>query len=198
MSAPLDDARGRVIAIVGAESTGKSTLARTLTCALRNAGHDAVSVGEVLRDFCDRERRTPRRDEQTSIAAEQTQLIDTAAAQHAIVIADTTAIMTAVYSHIVLDDTSLYAAAEAVQRGYALTLVTALDLPWQADGLQRDGPHVRAPVDAKLRGALARAGVDFTTVAGFGDARLDAALAAVRPALAVIARERVRPSPRGA
>ena len=29
-----------------------------------------------------------------------------------------------------------------------LTLLTALGLPWRADGLQRDGPHVRELVDA--------------------------------------------------
>jgi nicotinamide riboside kinase len=197
MSEPFDDPRGRVIAIVGAESTGKSTLARALAQALREAGHDAVAVGEALRDFCDRERRTPRRDEQLAIAAEQTRLIDAAARKHAIVVADTTALMIAVYSDLVFGDTDLYATAEAVQCGYAITLVTALDLPWQADGLQRDGPHVRAPVDERLRAALARARVDSTTIAGVGAARLDAALATVRPALVGIERRPVRPSRRG-
>jgi len=198
MSGSLHLAHGRVIAIVGAESTGKSTLARDLARTLREAGHDAVAIPEVLRDFCARERRTPRRDEQASIAAEQTRLVDVAAAEHAIVVADTTALMTAVYSEIVFGDTTLYAQAEAVQRGYALTLVTALDLPWQADGLQRDGPHVRAPVDAKVRASLARAGIDSTTIAGLGAARLDAALAAVRPLLGASERGALRPSRRGA
>ncbi|HUP10225.1 MAG TPA: ATP-binding protein [Caldimonas sp.] len=191
-------ARGRVIAIVGAESTGKSTLARALAQAVRDAGRDAVAVGEALRDFCDREQRTPRLDEQAAIAAEQTRLIDEAATRHAIVVADTTALMTAVYSEIVFGDTSLYAEAEAMHRGYALTLLTALDLPWQADGLQRDGPHVRAPVDAKVRAALARAAVGFSTVTGFGDARLAAALAAVHPTLEGLASAPLTPSRRGA
>ena len=195
---PSPHARGRVIAIVGAESTGKSTLSRALAQAVRDAGRDAVAVGEALRDFCDREQRTPRRDEQAAIAAEQTRLIDDAARRHAIVVADTTALMTAVYSEIVFGDTSLYAQAEAVHRGYALTLLTALDLPWQADGLQRDGPHVRAPVDAKVRAALARAAVGFSTVAGFGDARLAAALAVVHPVLEGMARAPLTPSRRGA
>jgi len=197
MSAPLGGPRGRVIAIVGAESTGKSTLARAVEHALRRAGHDAVTVGEFLREFCDREGRTPRRDEQAGIAAEQTRLIDAAAARHAIVVADTTALMTAVYSEIVFGDTSLYAHAEAVQRGYALTLITALDLPWQADGLQRDGPHVRAPVDEKVRDALARSRIAAATVAGLGDARLAAALAVVNPELAAMTRPPLTPSHRG-
>ena len=175
---------GFVVAIVGAESTGKTTLAAELAATLRARGQDAVAVDEALRDFCDREARTPRQDEQAAIAREQSGRIATAAAAHALVVADTTALMTAVYSDLVFGDTTLYASAEAAQRGYGLTLLTALDLPWQADGLQRDGPQVREPVDAKVRAALARAGVDYAVVAGTGPARLAAAVAAVDRVLA--------------
>jgi nicotinamide riboside kinase len=174
---------GFVVAILGAESTGKTTLAFDLAEALCARGRDAVAVAEALRTFCDREGRTPRQDEQVALAGTQTRHIAAAAAAHAIVVADTTALMTAVYSDLVFGDTSLYAEAEAVQRGYGLTLLTALDLPWQADGLQRDGPHVREPVDAKVRAALARAGVGHAIVAGTGAGRLAAALAAVERAL---------------
>jgi nicotinamide riboside kinase len=92
--------------------------------------------------------------------------------------------MIAVYSDLLFADASLYAAAEAAQRSYELTLVTALDLPWQADGFIRDGAHVREPVDARVRASLARAGVAFETVSGSGGARLAAALAALDRALA--------------
>jgi hypothetical protein len=54
----------------------------------------------------------------------------------------------------------------------------ALDVPWQGDGLQRDGPHVRAPVDALIRASLERAGIAFTTIEGLGPARLATALRA--------------------
>jgi nicotinamide riboside kinase len=184
---------GRVVALLGAESTGKSTLARALTEALCAQGRDAVVIDEALRSFCDRTGRTPRRDEQAVLAREQTQRIAAAARAHALVVADTTAIMTAVYSELVFGDTSLYATAEAVQREYAVTLVTALDLPWQSDGLQRDGAHVREPVDAALRAALSRAEVDYHIIAGQGEQRLAAALAAVHRMLAppVAAGERV-------
>jgi len=64
-----------------------------------------------------------------------------------------------------------------------LTLLTALDLPWRPDGLQRDGPHVRDPVDAKIRAALGAGGLPYCVVAGHGPARLQAALAAVDRAL---------------
>jgi hypothetical protein len=58
-------------------------------------------------------------------------------------------------------------------------LVTGLDLPWVADGLQRDGPHVRGPVDTLVRQALERAGIAYRVVYGQGHQRLNNALLAL-------------------
>lgn len=175
--------RGFVIALLGAESTGKTTLAHALAQALNDAGTDAVVVSEYLREFCDTHARTPRRDEQRGIAAEQTRRIDAAATGHRVVLADTTALMIAVYSEQVFGDTSLYADAEADHARCDLTLLTALDLPWLADGLQRDGPHVREPVDARVRAALARAGCAYSIVSGTAGARLVSARASIERAM---------------
>ena len=60
-----------VIALVGAESTGKTTLARELARVLAGRGVDAVMVPEALRDFCLQHDRTPLQHEQVAIAAEQ-------------------------------------------------------------------------------------------------------------------------------
>jgi nicotinamide riboside kinase len=174
-----------VIALLGAESTGKTTLSQGLAATLAAEGRRVALVPEYLREFCQLHGRTPFQHEQQAIADKQTRRIAQAAATHDLVIADTTALMIAVYSDIVFRDTSLYAAAENAHReGCALTLLTALDLPWQADGLQRDGPQVREPVDALVRAALARAGVEHAVVFGRDAARLRGALAGVRRALA--------------
>ena len=45
-----------------------------------------------------------------------------------------------------------------------------------ADGLQRDGPQVRGPVDQKLRAALDGQGLRYQVVYGLGPQRLAAAL----------------------
>ena len=172
-----------VVALLGAESTGKTTLANELKTALREPGHDVEVVPEYLREFCNHHGRTPRRDEQRAIADEQTRRIEAAAQQHHIVIADTTAVMIAVYSDHVFNDTSLYAMAQAAHARCSLTLLTALDLPWQADGLQRDGPQVRAPVDALVRAAMTRADLPYSVIFGSGAHRLEAALACVQRAL---------------
>ncbi|MEO6363407.1 MAG: ATP-binding protein [Caldimonas sp.] len=173
--------RAFVVALLGAESTGKTTLAAELSDALGRRGDRVVVVGESLREFCALHGRTPRQDEQESIAAEQTRRIADAAATPGVdaVVADTSAWMIAVYSDLLFADTRLYALAEAAHAGTDLTLVTALDLPWVADGVQRDGAHVREPVDALLRAALVRAGVAFATIEGTGSARLAAAMATI-------------------
>ena len=173
-----------VIALLGAESTGKTTLANALAVALRGEGRHVALVTEYLREFCDAHGRTPRADEQHAIADEQMRRISRAADGHEFVIADTTALMIAVYSDTVFADASLYPSAEEAHRAACdLTLLTSLDLPWRADGLQRDGPHVREPVDALVRASLTRGGIDYAVVAGLGESRTRAALAGIRHAL---------------
>ena len=172
-----------MIALVGAESTGKTTLARELAARLRTlTGAPATWVGEWLREWCEREARTPRADEQAAIADEQRRRIDAAAATHAWVVADTTPLMTAVYSALLFGDRSLLPLAVQAHRGYAATLLTAVDLPWEAD-TQRDGAHVRVPVDRLVRETLAAHGIGWSVVGGAGHARVEAALDALAPLL---------------
>lgn len=171
------------IAIVGAESTGKTALAQTLAEHIASlTGLRCTWVGEHLRAWCDAQGRTPRQDEQASIAAQQQVLIDTAAADHDVVVCDTTPLMTAVYSERIFGDRRLQPSAVALQRPYPLTLLTALDIAWQADG-QRDGPHVRVPVDGIIRRLLTDNALPWALVAGQGEARLQSALDAVAPLL---------------
>ena len=165
------------IALLGAESTGKSQLSLALMHTLHVRGLQVHLVTEYLRTWCDAQGRTPEPHEQAQIAQQQANAV----LQHTsgIVIADTTPLMTAVYSHKLFNDTSLYAMAAEHQQVYDMTLVMGLDLPWVADGLQRDGPHVREPVDALLRSALHSAGLAYKVVYGQGQERLNNALLAL-------------------
>ena len=171
-----------VVALLGAESTGKTVLSLEIAAALEARGQRTRVASEALREFCAAHERTPRREEQAAIAAEQTRRIEAAAIDAEVVVADTTALMVAVYSDLVFADCSLYADAEAAQRCVDLTLLTATDLPWRADGVQRDGPHVRSAVDALLRASLTRAGIAFVEIGGQGGMRLANALAAIAAA----------------
>lgn len=172
------------IAVVGAESTGKTTLARAMAQRIGvETGLTCTWVAEWLRDWCDAQGRTPRRDEQAAIAAQQQARIDAAAAAHQVVVCDTTPLMTAVYSQFLFGDTALLAQALQWQRGHALTLLTALDLPWVADAHQRDGPQVREPVDRLLRQHMMANALPFSVIAHQGPTRLQAAVDAVTPLL---------------
>ena len=91
--------------------------------------------------------------------------------------------MTAVYSHFVFGDAALDEMAREAHATMAFTLLTALDLPWRPDGLQRDGPHVREPVDRLVRGFLAAWQSPWSLVAGQDDERTEAALRALGPTL---------------
>ncbi|NML14672.1 AAA family ATPase [Azohydromonas caseinilytica] len=183
--------RLNVIALLGAESTGKTALAQALAERLaRDTGLRTAWVPEVLREWCEREGRTPRADEQAAIALAQQRRIEEVAAAHDLVVADTTPLMTAVYSEYLFDDRSLHAMAADFQRRCAATLLTALDLPWVADAHLRDGAQVRAPVDRLVRGLLLAQGLSWSVVHGAGEARLEHALDALSPWL------RTLPAPR--
>ncbi len=172
---------GLLVSLVGAECTGKTTLARDLARLLQERDRLRCAwVSESLRLWCDRQGRTPHAQEQAAIAQEQARRIAEAAQGCDVVVADTTPLMTAVYSRILFGDPTLMPQALADQRLFAATLVTANDLPWEADGLQRDGPHLREPVRRLLLDSLAAAGIAHDEVAGLGPKRLELALAHVR------------------
>ncbi|WP_218509146.1 AAA family ATPase [Variovorax sp. dw_308] len=182
---------GSVIALLGAGSTGKTELAQALATRLQQRGIASTWVPEPLREWCMREGRAPRRDELQAIADEQTRRI-VEAARSGVVVADTTALSIAVYSDTLFGDTSLYPGATAAQCRYTITLLTALDLPWVDDGLQREGPQVREPFDGRLRGALAGAGIGYAVVHGTGAERLASAWNAIH---SIASRERPTGAP---
>jgi len=169
----------RRICLIGAECTGKTTLARAL--ALHFNGR---CVPEALRQFCDAHGRTPTQ-------AEQPTLIDLQLAQedqaeqlgcqpdHDLLFCDTAPLLTAVYNQHYFADHSLMDRARSLHPRYSLTLLLEPDLPWVADGLQRDGPSTQAQVHAVLLQALS--GVDHVVpVGGTGQFRTQAAINAIK------------------
>jgi nicotinamide riboside kinase len=164
------------IAILGAECTGKSTLAHALASHFTDLGRSVHAVPEYLREWCAAHNRTPLAHEQATIAAEQAQRV-LAAPPVDVLIADTTPLMTAVYSDIYFGDTALYPAAIHHQQRFNITLLASTDLPWTADGVQRDGVAQQRCVQARLQAVLVTAKLPFQVVAGLGQARLRSALA---------------------
>jgi NadR type nicotinamide-nucleotide adenylyltransferase len=158
------------IALLGAESTGKSTLAQALA-----ARYGTLWVPEYLREFVDVHARVPHEDDQAGIARTQRAREDALARDarvHDYLFCDTTPLMTAVYSRVywgrVPDDLLALEAAH----DYAFTLVAAPDLPWVPDGLQRESEEVRLRVHAQLVEVLDARRIAFTLLTGALEARV--------------------------
>jgi nicotinamide riboside kinase len=166
------------IAVLGAESTGKSTLCHNLAKALTQAGRPAYVVDEYLREWCLNQQRTPRADEQASIAEEQMRRIESISG---IAVADTTSLMTAIYSDVLFSDDSLFPQALGHLKSFSHVLVTALDLPWVADSYFRDGPASQLAVHQRLQAVLDEHHIAYAMVYGKGAQRLQAAWQAVMP-----------------
>ena len=164
------------IAVLGAECTGKSSLVAALQAHWQASGAKVLVAPEALRQWCDQHKRTPLAHEQEAIAQAQADLTEYASDVDYL-IADTSPLMTAIYSDVLFQDPSLYPFALSHQRIYQHTLVVGLDLPWQADDIQRDGPAMRERIDARLRDVLQREGLAFSMVYGQGPQRLAGALA---------------------
>jgi NadR type nicotinamide-nucleotide adenylyltransferase len=152
----------RRIAILGAESTGKSTLAEAL--AVR---HATLWAPEYLREFVATRQRVPHEDDQPGIARTQLER-ETALLPQArrFLFCDTTPLMTAVYSRIYWGRVPPELLALEAAHDYALTVVAAPDLPWVPDGLQRESAAVRMRVHAQLLAVLEGRGIAYAMVAG--------------------------------
>jgi nicotinamide riboside kinase len=168
-----------MICLLGAECTGKTTLAQALA-----AHYGGLWVPEYSRVFCDQHGRAPTMGEQASIMGAQFVQEEQVLAQarqtgcdH--VLCDTAPLMTAIYSEFYFSDASLNACAHALHARYALTLLLQPDLPWVADGVHRDGPSIGVRVHARLTHELQASHHLYIEISGSGPSRLQAAIQAI-------------------
>jgi nicotinamide riboside kinase len=168
------------IALLGAQGTGKTTLAQALAAHLCARGMAALAVPDALQAWCARAARAPQPQEQWAIAQAQEESVERAAATAAVVIADTTALMVAIRAGVPSPGEALLDFALERQRGYDATLVGGLDLAWPPGRAQAEPP--REAADALVREHLQRAGLAYQVVYGRGEQRLQAALQALEGA----------------
>jgi len=150
------------VAILGAESSGKSTLSDALARHYRT-----MWVPEYLREFVDTMRRVPHEEDQYGIALTQREREDAAAAgARRFLFCDTTPLMTALYSRVYWGRVDAQLAMLDRRHDYAWTFVTAPDTPWEPDGLQRESEAVRQDVHRMLVDSLAVRGIAYTLLKG--------------------------------
>ncbi|MBU3599022.1 ATP-binding protein [Polynucleobacter sp. 30F-ANTBAC] len=170
------------IAILGAECTGKSTLAKGLAEHF-SQHYPSNWVPEYLRSFVDHHQRTPLAEEQVLIAREQKAhearlshalLQDnhdpikplTGHAPHALLFCDTTPLITSIYSEVIFGQADALVDQIAELNDYDLTLLTEIDLPWVSDGVQRDGPEIQAAVHQLIESRLQKLEIPYLKISG--------------------------------
>lgn len=167
----------RRVAILGAESTGKTTLARRLSDAL-----GAAWVPEYGRLYCEhRDALTLTTPDFEAIAWGQVAWEDAAASTaDRVLICDTELHTTNTWADLVMGTRPDWMTAAARERRYDLVLVLENDVPWEADGTRvlehRREEHLRL-IEAELRSA----GRGWRRIGGDADARFNEALRLIRP-----------------
>jgi NadR type nicotinamide-nucleotide adenylyltransferase len=150
------------VAILGAESSGKSTLAAALA-----SHYGTLWVPEYLREFVETQGRVPDEGDQYGIARTQQEREDAAAANATrFLFCDTTPSMTAVYSRWYWGRVDAQLALLERRHDYAFTIVTAPDSPWEADGLQRDSQAVRLGIHEQVLRMLDQRAIPYLLVTG--------------------------------
>ena len=157
------------IAVVGPESTGKTTLAEALGARL-----GAAVVPEVARDLLPALGRPYVEADLADVARAQRRAED---ATPAPLVADTNLLVVRVWAEVRFGRVDPWILAHERLETYTLHLLCAPDLPWEPDPLRED-PHRRPALFARYEAALRAAGVPFAVVRGHGASRVEAAFAA--------------------
>lgn len=162
------------VAIIGPQSTGKSTLAQQL------ASHFAtVWVPEYARIFADNKPSPLDQHDVELIArgqiAAETTFFDRSNRR---LFVDTEAIMTRLYAQIYYGQCPSWIEQVAANRHYDLYLLTAPDVPWVSDP-QRDLPNQREEFFAACARAVLAKGARHEIITGDWSTRLQRAIAAV-------------------
>lgn len=163
------------IVVTGSECTGKTTLAQTL------AQHYQVEwVPEFARLFVATLGRAPAVADVETIARGQIELERRALREGGrLVIQDTDLLSTIVYSHHYYDECPVWIEQELGSRPADLYLLAHIDVPWVADGEQRDRGERREEMQALFREALVDRKLRYLEIRGSRSERLAVAVRAI-------------------
>jgi HTH-type transcriptional regulator, transcriptional repressor of NAD biosynthesis genes len=178
LEAPVRAHLARRVCVLGAESTGTTTLARDLAAHYRT-----VWVPEYGRYYSEGKYAAGSHDwtsaEFTHIARAQAEAEDwLARGANKIVICDTDPFATTIWHERYMGHPSEEVRAIADGRRYDAYVLTGDEIPFVQDGL-RDGETVRHRMHARFEGALRESGRPFIAVRGTREERLAAATALI-------------------
>jgi NadR type nicotinamide-nucleotide adenylyltransferase len=166
------------VCVLGAESTGTTTLARSLAEHYRTMWVPEYGREYSAEKFAHGETEWTT-EEFVHIAAEQTRREDLAACDaNRVVIGDTNAFATCLWHRRYMGFDSEAVAAEARRARCDLYLLTGDEIPFVQDGL-RDGEHIRHTMHASFEEALREQSVPWKLLRGSHEERMTEATAAV-------------------
>lgn len=163
----------RRIVLIGAESTGKSTLADALVEA-----RGLPRTREYVREYADGLGRPLAANDLDPIAHGQLAEED----RHGevpLVLHDTNLLSTLIYARHYFGVTQPWLEEVFAQRDYAVYLFCQPDIPWVPDPGQREGPKARLQLHAIFEAELKRRALPVVPIEGDRSTRLARALAAI-------------------
>ncbi|CAM4263681.1 nicotinamide-nucleotide adenylyltransferase, NadR type [Pedobacter westerhofensis] len=164
----------RKIAIVGPESTGKSTLTKLLA-----KHYDTLWVAEFARYYCAALTEPCTMQDEINMFHGQVALEESvlAMAEKDFIFCDTTFLTVKIWSDEMLGESPQIVLDALTERTYDLYLLLDIDLPWEEDPL-RDFPHMREHFMSIWYKELQNLGANYVLVGGIED-RFQNAVAAI-------------------
>jgi NadR type nicotinamide-nucleotide adenylyltransferase len=162
------------IAIVGPESTGKSTMSAYIA-----KYYHTVWVPEFARAYCEKLTEPPTWQDEVNMFYGQLALEEELLPQaNQLLICDTTFITVKIWSDYTFGKSPQEVLDELPKRTYDLYLLLDIDLPWEEDPL-RDFPHMREHFMEVWYKELNELGANYKVISGTGPERYDNAVEAI-------------------
>jgi NadR type nicotinamide-nucleotide adenylyltransferase len=162
------------IAVVGPESTGKSTMSAYL------ADHyNTIWVPEFARGYCEKLAAPPTWQDEINMFYGQLELEkELLPKANKLLICDTTFITVKIWSDEMFGSSPQEVLDELPKHKYDLYLLLDIDMAWEDDPL-RDFPHMREHFMEVWRKELNNLAANYTLINGQGDARYNKAVNAI-------------------
>jgi NadR type nicotinamide-nucleotide adenylyltransferase len=162
------------IAVVGPESTGKSTMSVYLA-----KHYNTVWVPEYAREYCEKLTEPCTWQDEINIFYGQLALENELLPQaNGLLICDTTFITVKIWSDYTFGESPKEVLDELSKHPYDLYLLLNIDLPWEEDPL-RDFPHMREHFMEVWYKELHALDAKYVLISGTGQDRYENAMAAI-------------------
>lgn len=172
------------VVVLGAESTGSTTLAEALADALGTLW--VPEYGRELSETREGGLEAPWRSDEFDLVVDRQIALEDAALRRIpvpVLVCDTDVLATALWHERYVGTPAPRIVARAAAHRPSLYVLTGDEIPFVQDGM-RDGEHIRAGMQEQFRAVLAAQTVPWLEVRGSVAERVAAALPAIRAAVA--------------